>query len=135
MPASMPASVRARIRAHIIQNDKTSVIHKATGISIGAINKMKRLFLETGDVVPRNRLSSGRPRSLSEGHVEKLKEYLSEHPEANQSDIVWWIFDEFGIVVDQSTVSRVVGRWEWRGGRRRRKGLKVVERGGREEGG
>jgi len=45
---------------------------------------------------------------LSDYHAEQLIEYLHQRFTVYQDEMIWFLFDEFSIVIDQSTVLRLL---------------------------
>ena len=110
MPRPISSALRTRIRDHLDRKDSTAVIHQATGVSVSTINRIRKAYRDTGSVMA---FTPGRPQALSNYHAEQLMEYLNQRPTAYQDEMVWFLFDEFGILVDQSTISRALSRRHW----------------------
>lgn len=73
---------------------------------------MKKLFDETGEVVnTERRKGSGRPKKLQDVHVERLKGFLQEHPEAFLKDMCLFMEIEFGLELTESTMQRCCKRY------------------------
>ncbi len=49
-----------------------------------------------------------RSKILSEYHVQKLLDFLSQRLIIYQNDMIWFLYDEFDIVISQSMISRVL---------------------------
>ena len=49
-----------------------------------------------------------RSKILSEYHAQKLLDFLSQWFIVYQNDMIWFLYDEFDIVISQSMISRVL---------------------------
>ncbi len=49
-----------------------------------------------------------RSKILSEYHAQKLLDFLSQWFIIYQNDMIWFLYDEFDIVISQSTISRLL---------------------------
>ena len=74
---------------------------------------MKKLFDETGEVVNTGvrKGGSGRPKKLQDVHVERLRGFLAEHPEAFLKDMCLFMEIEFGLELTESTMQRCCKRY------------------------
>ena len=52
----------------------------------------------------------GAPRKVSVAVENDMMEYLGEYPWAMQNELVWFLWEEWGVNVHRSTVSRVLKR-------------------------
>ena len=66
---------------------------------------MRRNWEEFWEVV-RPQLTSGRPRKLNRIHQQALLEYLEQRPTAFQDEMSWFLWDQFQLVVAESTIWR-----------------------------
>ena len=73
---------------------------------------MRRNYLRFNDVAPAT-AKPGRPKALSDYHAEQLLQYLDQRPTAYQDEMVWFLYDEFELVVDRSTISRFLTARRW----------------------
>lgn len=55
----------------------------------------------------------GRARKLSNGDEEALFEYLLSQGWRQQDELVWWLYNERGVHINQSTLSRIFRRRGW----------------------
>jgi len=105
MPPPLPSAMRSRIRIHFDHSDFTAFISKAIEVSLPQIRKMRRAYIVIGTITA----SVGeRPSKLSDYHAEQLIEYLHQRLTVYQDEMIWFLFDEFSIVIDQSTVFRLL---------------------------
>ncbi len=49
-----------------------------------------------------------RSKILSEYHAQKLLDFLSQQFIVYQNDMIWFLYNEFDIVISQSTISRLL---------------------------
>ncbi len=49
-----------------------------------------------------------RSKVLSEYHAQKLLDFLSQRLIIYQNDMIWFLYDEFDIVISQSMISRML---------------------------
>ncbi len=49
-----------------------------------------------------------RSKILNEYHAQKLLDFLNQRLIIYQNDIIWFLYDEFDIVISQSMISRVL---------------------------
>lgn len=80
-------------------------------ISDGKARAMRRLFKETGEVVNTHKKKpTGRPQKLKDIHVDALKRFLAEHPEAFLKDMCLFMEITFGLELTESTMQRCCKR-------------------------
>jgi transposase len=73
---------RKMVLGYLAQGHTYEEAHKELGISVSAIKGWKKLLNETGGLEKRPL-----ERSASKFHTEKLKTYISEHPDATLREI------------------------------------------------
>ena len=78
-----------------------------TGLSVRQVRKMRRNWEQFGEVV-KPQLAAGRPKKMCQLHNQALLEYLEERPTAYQDEMAWFLWDEFDLTVDESTISRAL---------------------------
>lgn len=113
MPKPLPPALQERVCIHLDQGDSIAFIHSATGVSVIQIKKMSRNCLRTGAIALPPPGPQGRPLSLTEFHAQEILGSLQQKPLAYQNEMAWFLFDEFEIIVDRSTVSRTLQRCRW----------------------
>ncbi len=102
--------MRSRIRIHFDRSDFTAFISKVIEVSLPQIRKMRRAYI----VIDTITASVGeRSSKLSDYHAEQLIEYLHQRLTVYQDEMIWFLFDEFSIVIDQSTVFRLLVTRKW----------------------
>jgi len=107
MPQALTQDLRDEIQFHLARGDSTTFIHKATHVTRQQINRMRKKHLHFSDVM--SALDTiGRSKVLSEYHAQKLLDFLSQRLIVYQNDMIWFLYDEFDIVISQSTISRLL---------------------------
>ena len=56
---------------------------------------------------------TGAPRKVSKAAENDLISWLEEQPWAQQSEIVWYLWEEWRLQVHRSTISRILKRQKW----------------------
>lgn len=72
----------------------------------------KNLFTYESISAPRRR-QLGAPRKIPKTAENSLIEYLNRHPWANQKEMSWFLWEEWGILVHQSTIPREIAKRAW----------------------
>ena len=107
MPQALTQDLRDEIQFHLARGDSTTFIHKATHVTRQQINRMRKKHLHFSDVTPALD-TIDRSKILSEYHAQKLLDFLSQRFIVYQNDMIWFLYDEFDIVISQSTISRML---------------------------
>ncbi len=107
MPQALTQNLRDEIQFHLAHDDSTTFIHKVTHVIRQQINRMRKKHLHFSDVM--SALDTiDRSKILSEYHAQKLLDFLSQRLIVNQNDMIWFLYDEFDIVISQSMISRLL---------------------------
>lgn len=122
MPPLLSSSVRQRVWFSLESGKDDKHILDRTGLSVRQVRKLRRNWEQFGEVVKPQLKLPGRPKELSQRHHEALLEYLEERPTAYQDKMAWFPWDEFDLVVDESTVSRALKRLGWN----RKKAIRIA---------
>lgn len=106
--------LRAAIKLRFEQNDSIEAIATAAKVSNRQVRRMRTNWARYGEVTaPKSAIAPHRPRKLSQYHELQLLEYVKQRPHACLDELCWFLFDEFNIPVDESTVSRALKRLGW----------------------
>lgn len=106
--------LRAAIKLRFEHNDSIEAIATACKVSNRQIRRMRTNWARYGEVTPpKSAIAPHRPRKLSQYHELQLLEYVEQRPHACLDELCWFLFDEFNIPVDESTVSRALKRLAW----------------------
>ncbi len=107
MPQALIQNLRDEIQFHLARDDSTTFIHKVTHVTRQQINRIRKKHLHFSDVT--SALDTiDRSKILSEYHAQKLLDFLSQRLIIYQNDMIWFLYDEFDIVISQSTISRML---------------------------
>ncbi len=107
MSQALTQNLRDEIQFHLACDDNTAFIHKVIHVIIQQINHMRKKHLHFSDVT--STLDTiDRLRILSEYHAQKLLCFLSQRLIVYQNDMIWFLYNEFDIVISQSMISRLL---------------------------
>lgn len=107
MPPPLSTSVRQLIWFNFESGKDDKHIHDVPEISVRQLRKMRRNWEEFGEVV-RPQMASGRPKKAEPRTSSSFAEYLEQRPTAFQDEVSWLLWDEFQLVVVESTISRAL---------------------------
>ncbi len=110
MLSSLLSVMQSRIRIHFDHSDFTVFISKVIEVSLSHIRKMRRAYIII-DIVAA--FKDERSFKLSDYHAEQLIEYLHQRLTVYQNEMIWFLFDEFNIIIDVSNVCRLLVKWKW----------------------
>ncbi|KAL6720070.1 hypothetical protein ACLMJK_001991 [Lecanora helva] len=115
MPRQLSQALCDIIKSELQSGVDLQTLKSRHVISDKKARTMKKLFDETGEVVNTGarRAGSGRPKKLQSFHVERLRQFLAEHPEAFLKDMCLFMELEFGIELTESTMQRCCKRIGW----------------------
>ena len=105
MPPPIPDPIRALIQEEFEQGHSNDVI--VTGpynVGMRSIQKMRSHWVQYGTVFIPTISPPGRPRVISQWVEEQLLAYLEERPMSYLDELVYMLFDEYNLIVDESTV-------------------------------
>ncbi len=110
MSSSLSSAIRSRIRVHFDHSDFTVFISKVIEVSMIQIRRIRRAYIVIDMITA---FIGERSFKLSDYHAEQLIEYLHQRFTVYQDEMIWFLFDEFSIVIDQSTVLRLLIMQKW----------------------
>ena len=84
----------------------------ATGVSIRQLRKMRHNWEHFSEVA-KPQLASGRRKKMNQQQIEQLLMYLDQRPTSYLDEICWFLYDEFDVLVSESTVSRTLKQMAW----------------------
>ncbi len=87
MSQALTQNLRDEIQFHLAHNDSTTFIHKVTNVIRQQINHMHKKHLHFSDVMSTFD-TIDRSRLLSEYHVQKLLDFLSQRFIIYQNDMI-----------------------------------------------
>ena len=77
-------------------------------VSLRTVQRMRRSFQKYGLVYVESSDAGGRPKALDSFHIQELKLYLDQRPSAYLDEMVFFLHNEFGLQVTESTVFRTL---------------------------
>lgn len=84
---------------------------------------MRQNWEQFGEVV-KLQLAAGRSKKkMCQLHNQALLEYLEERPTAYQDEMAWFLWDEFDLTVDESTILRALKQLVWN----RKKAVRIAK--------
>ena len=110
MPPTLPPAIRARIVRLLLLQWRPDAIAAAVNCGVSTIYRIQEnLFIYGSPFKPSFRPIGG-PRKVSTAAENSMMEYLKEYPWAMQNELVWFLWEEWGLNVHRSTVSRILKR-------------------------
>ena len=108
MPSRLPVPQSTQIEARLRAHDAPKVIAEEEGIGLTTIYRFQRNIDAFDTMYAPRTAARGKPRQLTHAQVEALLEYLLNKPDAYQEEQRYWLWDQFGIDISQSTISRAL---------------------------
>jgi len=112
MPRAHNERTRARVHLLIDAGYSDSEITTHIRVAERTIRRYRQNLRLFGQLNRPNG-GGGRPRQLSSQIEDALFEFLTESPDVYYSEMLWFIFDEFGVVTTERTVRRVLRKRQW----------------------
>ena len=107
MPRPLSLALCGLIKSDLQNGCDLLTLKSRHRISDKKARTMKKLFDETGEVYTlHKRKGSGRPTKLKPEHVEALKGFLAQHPEALLKDMCLFMELEYQLELTESTMQR-----------------------------
>ncbi|SNT24936.1 Transposase [Noviherbaspirillum humi] len=78
------------------------------GVCLATVEKLWRLYRETGDVVKPNPLPRGRSPSIHANAKDHLRQWIEQQPDATLVELCELLQRQLGIAVSRATVSRTL---------------------------
>ena len=121
MPSPVPEPIRALIQEEFERGySNDAIVAGPYGVGMRTVQRMRSHWVRYGTVFIPNDSPGGQPRVISQLIEEQLLAYLEQRPMAYLDELVYMLFDEFDLVVDQCTVWRCLNRLRWSRKRMRR---------------
>ena len=106
--------VREAIRHEFELGHSNEQIFTAHEVSLPTIRRMRKTWKEWDQVyIPYKAPRPGRDRIISDVLQEELLIYLDQRPMAYLDEMAWFLYDEFDVTVDETTISRCLQRLGW----------------------
>ena len=113
MVESLPPSMRWRIIRYLFLHWRPDAIAKEVHCSIRTIYNFQETLFMYGSISAPRRRHLGRACKITKAAGDSLMEYLNRQQWAQQKEMVWFLWEEWGIFVHQSTVSREIKKRRW----------------------
>ncbi len=113
MPPPLSDTLRETITLRFVRGDSNQTIVATAGVSLRQVQRMRSNWTHFGEVTAPVLTIGHRPRKLSQFHEIELLRYLEQRPHAYLDEMCWFVWDEFGISVDDSIVSKALKRLGW----------------------
>ena len=127
MPAALPLALRSRIVRYLLLHWRSQSIADEVHCGLRTVYEIQEnLFIYGSAFKPRRRVMGG-PRKVHRVAEESLAAYLEEQSWAMQKEMIWFLWEEWGIYVSVPTVSRIVKRLQLSGKQAQRVGHRQNE--------
>lgn len=108
MPLPLPDAQKDRIQLHLHNRLDVASIAKTEGVAKASIYRIIHNLSTFGTHTAPPKAKKGRPSAISPAARDRLKAFIEENPEAYQYEIQYDLFDQFGVVVSQSTICKTI---------------------------
>lgn len=108
MPPPLAVAAKERIAQQLAEGRSVRAIASAEQISERVVYKVQANIRAFGTHTAPPKSTLGRPPSITPNMKAGLRVYLEERPWAYQSEMQQYLFNDWGVVVDISTVSRLL---------------------------
>lgn len=114
MPPAIAAHVRERIRYEFELGYSNDQIVAGYDVSIRTVRRMRKTWKEWDMVyIPNQVVKPGPRHKIDDLLQEELLIYLDSRPMAYLNEMAWFLYDEFDVRVDETTVWRSLQRLGW----------------------
>ena len=103
---------RQAIKFRLESGEDDNTIITATGVSIRQLRKMRRNW-ERFNEVAKPQLAAGRRKKLNQQQIDQILVYLDQRPTSYLDEMCWFLYDEFDVLVSESTVSQTLKQMAW----------------------
>jgi len=110
---TLPPSKRADILRYLLLGWHPDDIATACGVAVRTVYTIQSNLMRYGSPTRPQLLKLGRPKRLTDADTKALLEWLLIEGWRLQDEIVYWLWNERGVIVSQSTVSRMLKRNKW----------------------
>ena len=84
----------------------------ATGVSSRQLRKMRHNWEHFSEVA-KPQLATGQRKKMNQQQIDQLLVYLDQRPTSYLDEMCWFLYDEFDVLVRESTVSRTLKQMAW----------------------
>ena len=104
---------RAKAVRYLLLGWKPDAVAREVHCHRATIYRIEASLYTWGSAIKPHFRLKGQPRKLPPANEEALIQYLVRFPTAVQSEMVWFIWEECGVHVDQSRVSQLLKKKQW----------------------
>ena len=108
MPPPLPDAQKDRIQLHLHNRLDVASIAKLEGVAKASIYRIIDNLFNFGTHTAPPKTKKGRPPAIPPVARDGLKAFVEDNPEAFQYEMQYDLFDRFGLVVSQSTISNTI---------------------------
>ena len=108
MPPPLPDAQKNRVQLQLHNRVDVASIAKVEGVAKSSIYRIIDNLLTFGTHTAPPKAKKGRPSVMSPTVRDGLKAFIKDNPEAYQYEMQYDLFDRFGVVVSQSTISNTI---------------------------
>jgi hypothetical protein len=113
MSSSLSDILRETITLRFVRKNSNQIIVTTAEISLRQMQRMRFNWTHFDEMTAPVLTIEHRSRKLSQFHEIELLRYLKQRPHAYLNEMCWFVWDEFEISVNDSTVSRALKRLSW----------------------
>ena len=110
MPSSLSPALRSKVIRLLLLQWRPEAIAKTVHCSWRTVYNIQESLLIYGTAYAPSHRPNGRPMKMTKAMEESLLAYLDRYPWAFQSELAWFLQEEWGIGVHRSTISRLMKR-------------------------
>lgn len=110
MPPPLSDACKERIQQRIFDDIDDDTIAKAEDVSSRTIRRIRFNLRTFGTPTAPSVVKKGRPLAIIPAMQAGLRTYLEAKPWAHRDEMIEYVFDDWDVLVDQSTMSRTLQR-------------------------
>ncbi len=110
MSSSLSSMMQSYIHIHFDYSDFTVFIFKVIEVSMTQIKRIRRAYIIIDMITA---FIDERSFKLNNYHAKQLIKYLYQHLTVYQDEMISFLFDKFSIIINQSTVFKLLVTWKW----------------------
>jgi transposase len=127
MVAPIPPSIRSKIVRYLLLHWRPIAIAAEVKCDVTVVYRIQQNLFIYGQSVRPHFHPKGAPRRICKAAENSLFQYLEEQPWTQQKEMIWFLWEEWGIHVHRSTISRLIKRRGWSNKKARRIGSRDEE--------
>ncbi len=113
MSSSFNNTLKKIITLRFVRNDFNKIIVATAEISLRQMQKMKFNWIHFDEMTSFVLIIKHKSRKLNQFHETELLNYLKHRSHAYLNEMIWFIWDEFEIFINDSIVSKALKRLNW----------------------